>query len=259
MSGLSPPPGLVVAGMHRSGTSLVTGALHAAGWTVAGQLLPPSFANPRGYYEDLDLLRLHEHMLSAHGLPAWDDPARMRGLHGRRLAIPQEYVEEAEGLADRYRRGAPWVWKNPRATLFLHAWAQLLPEATFVLAIRRPEDVVFSLLRRGDPLGMTRSDPARRLLRAASLWRSYNLAALDFLRSPGVRAVVVRVPEDLPVVAAAAPDAIDHRLLRRAPPPIRLAVTVRIERLYRTLADQARPDQLTALLQGPGHPPTTRA
>jgi len=247
------PRGVVVAGMHRSGTSLVTGALHAAGWATAGELLPPGPANPRGYFEDLEILRIHERLLAAHGLLAWDEPGRVRGLRGQRLGIPRPIAADVDLIVARYRQGSPWVWKNPRATLFLHAWARLLPEATFVLPVRRPEEVVASLLRRGDPLGLRRRDTVRLAMRALSLWHSYNLAILDFLSTHEQRAVVTRTPQDLAAVAAAAPDAVDCSLLHRAPARLRVAVPRASQSLYRTLDQHAQPARLAHLLAGPRH------
>ena len=48
-SSLSP---IVVAGMHRSGTSLVAGYLQSLGVDMGARLLAADHANPRGYFED---------------------------------------------------------------------------------------------------------------------------------------------------------------------------------------------------------------
>ena len=44
---------LVILGMHRSGTSLVANWLHDCGLHVGDRLLEGTFANEKGYFEDL--------------------------------------------------------------------------------------------------------------------------------------------------------------------------------------------------------------
>lgn len=53
---MSEPRAIVVAGMHRSGTSLVASLCADAGVDMGARLLGPGPGNPRGHYEDLDVL-----------------------------------------------------------------------------------------------------------------------------------------------------------------------------------------------------------
>eukprot|EP00981_Chlorochromonas_danica_P012651 scaffold5245_cov183-Ochromonas_danica.AAC.2 len=49
-------PGLVILGMHRSGTSLLAGLMHHMGLEPGGPLLNSSVSdNPKGYFERLDI------------------------------------------------------------------------------------------------------------------------------------------------------------------------------------------------------------
>ncbi|HEX9941494.1 MAG TPA: hypothetical protein VGG03_05740 [Thermoanaerobaculia bacterium] len=59
---------IVVAGMHRSGTSLVASILAAFGISMGEQRIADQ-NNPRGYFEDLDFLALDRHMLVEATLP----------------------------------------------------------------------------------------------------------------------------------------------------------------------------------------------
>jgi hypothetical protein len=47
---------LVVLGMHRSGTSALTGMLHHLGVALGEHLMPASADNPRGYWEHSDVV-----------------------------------------------------------------------------------------------------------------------------------------------------------------------------------------------------------
>ena len=64
----SPAPILIITGMHRSGTSVVAAALASAGLHVGSRLMPGGRGNPRGHFEDLDFVSLHERILRANGI-----------------------------------------------------------------------------------------------------------------------------------------------------------------------------------------------
>ena len=60
-----PAPGsVIVAGMHRSGTSLTAGLLARLGIDMGRDLVPADRANPRGYFEDVELVRFHQRMFA---------------------------------------------------------------------------------------------------------------------------------------------------------------------------------------------------
>ena len=58
---------LIVAGFHRSGTSLVCQLLHRAGLFLGYDLLDAAFSNPHGHFEDTEILNLHEQILADNG------------------------------------------------------------------------------------------------------------------------------------------------------------------------------------------------
>ncbi len=55
---------LIIAGMHRSGTSLLAAALGAAGVDLARGLMAAADGNnEKGFFENLDFVELHEKIL----------------------------------------------------------------------------------------------------------------------------------------------------------------------------------------------------
>lgn len=237
-------PALVIAGMHRSGTSLATSLLAASGLHVGDALMGPGLGNPRGHFEDLEFVRLHERILAANGL------SREGYTCQEQIAVPASARAEAAALVDRRRRaGRPWGWKDPRTTLFLDFWTRLLPEARFLFIVRPPWEVADSLFRRGDDVFAVNP----RL--AVDLWASYNRRVLAFTRAHPDRCRVVetgRVAADpaglvaevagLLAVPLATPEALyDPDLL-----------TVRETPERRTLVQAIRPDatSLFAELRG---------
>lgn len=166
------PGALVILGMHRSGTSVVTSALASAGLAIGDRLVEAAPGNDEGHFEDRDFVELHARILRANGLGS-EGYATSASIH-----IPPELEAEAHTIvANRRQAGKPWGWKDPRATLFLDFWLSLLPEARFLMLFRRPWAVVDSLYRRGDePFQL---NPAF----AIDVWMAYNRRIRDFFLS----------------------------------------------------------------------------
>jgi hypothetical protein len=175
-----PPPALVIAGMHRSGTSLAASLVATAGVHVGDQLMGPAAGNPRGHFEDLEFYRLHQRILEANGL------SRDGFTCQDAIEVPARARAKAAALVEQRRAaGRPWGWKDPRSTLFLEFWAELVPESRFVFLVRPPWEVVDSLFRRGD-------DPFALNPRfTVDVWFAYNRRVRDFVRRHAERCTVV--------------------------------------------------------------------
>src|SRR5580700_8927125 len=70
--GVAGSTALVVLGMHRSGTSALTGMLHHLGVALGSRLMAATPDNPRGYWEHSDIVAVHERLMTALGW-GWDD------------------------------------------------------------------------------------------------------------------------------------------------------------------------------------------
>lgn len=180
----------IVAGMHRSGTSLVASALASAGIDPGDRLLPADARNQRGYFEDLDFLDLNRRMLAAAcaggtaGHPDWGWTEDERLDPG--AFIP--YRDEAQRLvASRDSKDLPWGFKDPRAALLLDFWLSAAPDARFVLPYRLPWEVADSMQRLGSPVFLRHPDYAYRI------WAFYNRHLLDFHRRHPERTLLLSV------------------------------------------------------------------
>src|SRR5215471_2250594 len=69
---------LVILGMHRSGTSALTGALAKSGAAPGAHLMPPTNDNPEGYWECLPVVRLNDEILKRLG-SRWDSVVALPG------------------------------------------------------------------------------------------------------------------------------------------------------------------------------------
>jgi hypothetical protein len=161
--------GVLVIGMHRSGTSALAGALDAMGLSAGKPdgLMRADRANPAGYYEQQGVADLNDEILSDLG-GAWDCPPELTGGWSADPALAP-FVSRAAELVDACMAGQNFVLKDPRIAILLPLWRRaLLDRCSVVMIVRNPVEVAWSLFRRdGLPL-----------LTGMALWASYNRAAL---------------------------------------------------------------------------------
>jgi GT2 family glycosyltransferase len=155
---------LIVLGMHRSGTSMVAGALAAQGMTVGApsELLFDQEDNPHGFFERRDVVELNNAIL-AHSGGEWFRPPP-------EISVDPELVAKAATLL-KYLGAGPFLLKDPRMVLTWPIWQEVLPQPQFVFVYRHPMAVAESLRRRNHfPLQY-----------GLALWEYYNRTALEMI------------------------------------------------------------------------------
>lgn len=160
---------LLVVGMHRSGTSALTGALGALGFNTPhpGDRTGFRAESNAEHWESLSLSVYNDRLLTELGgswaappdLPLkWEDDGALSEL-GSPLPI----------LNAAYPGSGPRVWKDPRLCLVLPFWKTVLPSPIAAILIWR------------SPLAVARSLQKRdgfHLADGIALWERYNRAAL---------------------------------------------------------------------------------
>ena len=53
----------LVIGMHRSGTSYLTGTFNLLGLELSNSIWPPTPDNPKGFFEPQDIVQYHDQLL----------------------------------------------------------------------------------------------------------------------------------------------------------------------------------------------------
>ena len=174
---------LIITGMHRSGTSLTTSLLQSSGVYIGDRLMNGGHGNTKGHFEDLDFVDLHRQSLAQQGVnrEGWTTQSN--------FTFTLEYLVKAKSLIKAKKNQATWGWKDPRTTLFLDAWQDLIPEAKFVFVYRSPWDVVDSLFRRGDLI--FKQHPAI----AIQTWISYNQTVLNFCQQTKHPWILLRIED----------------------------------------------------------------
>lgn len=147
---------VLIVGMHRSGTSFLTGSMQEAGLAL-GRHSEWNPHNTRGNRENPDVVAFHEELLANRGC-SWDAPPEgiLRWTRAE-IASARELVRAWEGLSS-------WGFKDPRTLLFVEGWEQLLPGMRCIGIFRHPAAVARSLAARG---GMPEQ-------KALDLWLHYN-------------------------------------------------------------------------------------
>ena len=198
--------GVVVLGMHRSGTSAVTRALNLLGLTICPQvdLIGAHATNPTGHWESRTLVECNNALLAAAGARSWCPPPPGPAW----ISTPpvQSLIPLCRAAFHAVHPSPPWVWKDPRTCLTADLWLPLLqaPPA-IVLVVREPLEIARSVNARDNlplPLCLALWERyLREAMRSAAglpVWvtwfdhllddaQGWIVAALRFLGNAGIR------------------------------------------------------------------------
>lgn len=152
-AGAAEPPPLIVLGMHRSGTSMLTRMLEQLGLFMGAGKESNDEAR---FFLDLNRWIMREaggdwdHPAPARLLVDQDDARRLlAGQVERLMRTPRviRYTGRARWLRGRtpWGAGGPWGWKDPRNTFTLPVWMEVFPRARVLHILRSGIDVANSL------------------------------------------------------------------------------------------------------------------
>jgi hypothetical protein len=168
----------VVIGMHRSGTSMIARIVNLIGYVLGDEkdLLEADFDNEAGFWENKQFMNINEHIMMTFGddwdriTVNWED-----ALYDPRIA---SYRLKARQLINKFSAYDRWAWKDPRTTVTLPFWQDLLNEfyhdddVYYIICVRNPLDVAKSLEKRNQ-FGLQKS---------LDLWNIYNQCAIRYTR-----------------------------------------------------------------------------
>lgn len=183
------PPALIITGMHRSGTSLMASFIKALGVNIGERLYPADSFNVKGYFEDLDFVEFQRSVLqkSCREEAGWPDWGWTESEYLDRDNFKNYVPTARELIAARERTSNIWGWKDPRTTLMLDFWAELLPDARYLFVYRLPWDVADSILRLNAPVFTAHPDYPLRI------WAFYNRHLLDFYIKYPQRCILLNI------------------------------------------------------------------
>jgi len=128
---------------------MVARMLHHAGFHVGrdGNVMPANFANPVGYFENLDVVTLNEQVLAELG-GSWFSPPRLASQCAARDHIAPRLRSSLDDLITE--AGAkPVAVKDPRIGVLLPMWLPTLDGVLYpMLTVRHPLEIARSLKAR---------------------------------------------------------------------------------------------------------------
>ena len=187
---------LIITGMHRSGTSLVSQYLSKCGLDVGKELINldsiSSDSAFNGHHEDKDFLYFHESLLKKSVKIPFKKAnyAFPTSEFALPLFIGQKEKLEAERIIQKRAKLEQWGWKDPRTSLFLDFWEQILDRPKYLFLFRHPLTVADSVVRRGaDKIVMTRPEIA------IKTWILFNKKILAFQEKHEDRCIVLNIQD----------------------------------------------------------------
>jgi hypothetical protein len=151
-NGSSTGTGIIILGMHRSGTSVAAEIAHRWGAYVDTSLLiETNDGNPRGYWEHRPLVELNEDLLAmVHS--SWKVPPTDEGQKRlAKLAKGGSFRRRAHRLLETMNSShTVWLWKDPRLCILLPFWKEIWEDVVYLVPIRDPMAISSSLCARGD-------------------------------------------------------------------------------------------------------------
>lgn len=174
-----PRKALLVLGMHRSGTSALTGMLARLGAALPRCPMPASADNPHGYGESRRIAQFNSRLLESAGT-RWNDAGLVSEEWMAAGARGADRAEARALLEREFDASATMVLKDPRICRLVPFWRQVLAEAEIkaaaLLMIRDPLEVAASLAVRA-AIPEFRPAAVRSASSALLLWLRYVLAA----------------------------------------------------------------------------------
>jgi GT2 family glycosyltransferase len=147
---------------------MLTRLLHTCGLYLGPEndLMPARADNPDGFWENLRFVALNDEVLNELG-GAWDLPTKADENFNHARLDPLR--TKAQLLIDEFDPAKIWGWKDPRNSLTLPFWQNLLPELKTLIVVRNPLEVAYSMRKRN---GTSYSFGLR-------LWEIYNRRLIE--------------------------------------------------------------------------------
>ncbi|MDF1697420.1 MAG: glycosyltransferase [Saprospiraceae bacterium] len=142
---------LFISGMHRSGTSALSGLLNQMNFNIGHSVMNAKFDNPKGFFENRRISNFNERLL-LHLNASWNFPHGITENWIQKAHLDDFYQEAADLFESEFDSSQPILIKDPRLSLLFPFWEQFcerhLLDARFLIALRHPIEIAHSLKSR---------------------------------------------------------------------------------------------------------------
>ena len=142
---------IMVLGMHRSGTSALSGVLHILGMDIGRDKMGAAEENPKGFFENNQITFLNDRVMHHLGF-AWDDPFPFPSDWWQQDCLAEYQQQFIEILETEFATTQLIGFKDPRICVLLPWWQNILQQCHFTpsypIIYRHPLEVAASLAKR---------------------------------------------------------------------------------------------------------------
>lgn len=139
---------VLVLGMHRSGTSTLTGVLYRMGLSIGDNLMKPSTHNPKGYYENMDFYGVNEKILK-NCKSTWHN---VDNVFNDEVLLAEDNRRILRDVLIKYEGYDIFGLKDPRVCVLLPLYEEVCNELNIeiIYIYNRREDscIIKSIMRR---------------------------------------------------------------------------------------------------------------
>lgn len=165
---------ILVLGMHRSGTSALTGLLHNLNVFLGSKLQEANKYNQKGYFENEYIVTFNEYLLTKLN-SSWDDVFFNSENIGN-LVNEEDYKKLENIILQEFNNQTLFAIKDPRICYLFPIYEKVLSKLKInikiILPLRKPNEVAYSLYKR-DNFNINKS---------MLLWLNYTIYAELFTR-----------------------------------------------------------------------------
>ena len=137
---------VIVAGAHRSGTSLTSMLLHSSGINMGREFIPPLPSNPKGHYENKWFVEIHEKIIREAGGMWFDLPSQdlLEESFYKNIPLIKNVIKRSEDIQ--------WGWKDPRNSFFMYFYFKYnlidRKNSKIIVCWRNPYSIALSMQKR---------------------------------------------------------------------------------------------------------------
>ncbi len=156
-------------GMHRSGTSLTQKILNIIGVPIGPEdkLHKPQKDNPKGFWEQSEIVSINDKILNLFD-GSWDNPPKFPDNWTKLEIINQLKLDAYNVIENNFKSYKMWGFKDPRTSLTLPFWQEIIPNMKYIICVRNPLDVSLSLKKRNN----------FSIEKGLALWNHYTISAI---------------------------------------------------------------------------------
>lgn len=131
--GLTMKRPIIICGLHRSYTSVLTQCMINAGVKMSSDNNLGTIHN-----EDLSLLELNQNFMNDVGIPVYDI---ISSFEIDQSSVNDKFISDLRNyrkLREKESKGDHWGFKAPRIASLMYQYAEVFPDATYICCVRNP-------------------------------------------------------------------------------------------------------------------------